>query len=415
MVTHTASNGTELVTVLNASTGGDVIELQTADYGGIALTGHTFTSDVTIQEGAGQTATISKVSCSGCTHLKFIGLSMLTAAMTTGSIDYAFGATNGSSFITADSCLIAGPSGVDPMDGGYAAFFDSGTNNCTVTKCTIGRMRIGVTCIGSTNAVISYCTFLDTGEDLIKGFGDGSSVLYNYANIGFYPEAGAHPDWIQCNSSASNIEIAHNVFVTTNGGLQGVFFGGQFFEQTFNNINIHDNILHCQLNNGIALKSVTPAHISSGVTIDNNLIFWLADPSNTAKKSSYIAWSGASKSKNVVHRNVSGGYEGGVYDLGLNNDDSTPAYYFDNFYADVTVPFGTTMGLANFQPVAASMTDPAQDAFGPTALIAAWDANGGIWPDQGAVIDPPDSGNGGGGPAARVMAGQTLTISVTVG
>lgn len=398
MTTRTASNASELNTALSASSGGDTVELQTGSFGSISLSGHSFASDVTITEGAGQTATISGFSFTGCDHIKVDGVTVTHGGFSSGSNGRIVGCDGTSSYITFTGCTIYGPT-QSVYDGGYGVEFASGSSHCTVTRCEIGKVRIPIVVISSSNCTITYNNITIAGEDSIKGFGDDSVCDYNRLADEYYPDSGDHPDGIQCNNSVDNLTIRYNIIIASvNPDYQGIFFGGGPSGQTHSNITIEENLILGQLNNGISQKTGL-SHTTTNVVIRNNTVGFYPDDSSV-KKATYIAWPGATYEYNVEMRNVSPGP--GLHDpgarLALTPYSQPQTYGTDNFYADIAVAPGTSgspsvLDYADFAPVASSLVDPDtqwSSVYGSADLIDQWIAAE-TWPPPEGGASPSSS------------------------
>lgn len=397
MATRTASTAGELATALSASSANDVIELQTGSFGALTITNSYTSPGITIRKGSGQSPTITSMTFDGADYITVEDLEIICGAQGDGSISGAVECNATCSHIVFDGCTAKGPSQANYI-GGYVVEFQSGSDNCQFKNGIIGQLRIGVVMIGATNCYIGYNTFLDVGEDAIKGFGDGFTVEYNMFPSRYIGETSDHPDGIQCNNSVDGGYIGYNIFPTVEGTIQIIFFGGGPTGQTHANITIEQNIGLGQLNNGIHQKTAGVSHTTSNVIIRNNTIGFLADPPD--KKATYVSWNGATTSYNVEGRNVSPGpgiWNGAGNVLALETDTPNATYGINNYYADLDGDYGTVTEItpSMYAPVSGSLVDPdtqGSSTWGAHETIAAW-IGAGTWPPNAPVDPTPPASN----------------------
>ncbi len=381
MTTYSVTDDSELSSAVSAAGAGDVIELATGSYGGVTVSSKNPASVLTIRAASGATVTTGALSISGSSNVTIEGLTVSVSAGADG------GSVNGScSDIIIKDCDFTAPT-QSQYASGTAFEFASGSDSCSLIGCSIEHFEEGVLGYGSTNMTIRRCYFNQLGGDSIKEWGDGARIIDNWLDGDVYKVGGNHSDGMQCGNTTDDVIITGNIMIQIRSSNQGIYLDSAPSNQVFSNYLIEQNIIFCQLNNGIAMSS-NKGHTATNFNIRHNTVGYLYEDAD--KKATYIGVSGATTYRNTqIHDAQDGGIRNGTLEMHAHTPDGTNGV--NKYYASIDKTFGNLLTAADFAPVPGSLTDPAthgEDTYGAYELIQRWEAAG-QWPPPEDESDPP--------------------------
>lgn len=275
----TVTSAAALQSAVNAAHAGDVVQCVGGPFNGLAFTGLSFTSDVTIQSAASATTaytcTLGDFTVTNATHLAFKTLDML-GAWPSNNNNGAYQVKT-SHFITFANDHIHGTIGPLPaaaQTGPGTGLAINGSDHITLKHNAFSYLVNGL--------VLANSTYIQAEANDFNAIGSDGTDLYEVGWLNFvgntcrtfYPPTGAHPDCVQAfttgaTSSDHDLNFTSNVVAIDGGGLrQGIFLTDQTSGvRAFQNVNISGN-LFCGTN-----SNAIDVSYGVNVTIAGNVLY----------------------------------------------------------------------------------------------------------------------------------------------
>jgi len=264
----TVSTTAALNSALASARPGDVIQLATGTYSGVAITARNFASDVTITSVDPSAPAVIRggMVVTSSSGLTFTGLEFDST-----------GATSGQPFVVSDSrdihfanVSVHGSMDGNPKNDGGGLFFRRSTD-VSVDASEFQQLSQGVQHMNSNVLSVTNSSFHDLRVDGIMGGGSSNVTLGANSFRDFYPAAGDHPDAIQFFTSATttaarDITIINNQIVRGVGSkIQGIFIRDEMGDQVYDRLTISGNLVSGTSYHGVTLLHATNSVISKNV------------------------------------------------------------------------------------------------------------------------------------------------------
>jgi hypothetical protein len=327
MTNISVSNRSELLSALSSAKGGETITLANGHYGGLQIS-QDYASRVTIQSETPLGAEISGLRVMGASNLRFDGLHV--NSNTNGNIGGRIVEIAGESRnIELVNSEVHGR-----VDGTYVGSngIQLGASTGVVLKNNyVHDVHHGIAVYHARDVKVIGNEIDYVAEDLLKFSNVRNAVIEENvggANI-FRPNLAAHPDYIQFESSSSNVEIRNNVFLAeSSSDTQGIFL----WNGTYTDVVIEGNILNTGHLRGISIEKGT------GNLIQNNTL--LNVPGEFHPGTLILVPSG-----NVVKNNIQTdrtGWSDGT-NLTLQNVDPNKPFYVEDYLENGAMGRGLTL------------------------------------------------------------------------
>jgi len=339
--TASVNGPTELAAALSSAVSGDTLTLASGNYGALSLT-KTFTNYVTI-EAANPAAppVFTSFVLTNCAYIKVDGVHV--SGTSDGGSGGRFMHVNGGNHIQILNCEING-SVNGSYEGAHAFQIQNNPSFVTFSGNYVHDALNGIVVFGCTNFVCSENVVDYIGADFFKLAGVNTGLFENNTGGGhLFPNATAHADFMQFQSTSSDIIIRGNVYLAQNNErAQGIFLK----DGTYTNVLIENNIIISGKANALFVNP--PA---SGVTIRyNTALNTVGLGHNNASAS---APSGSTVENNIVSNTV--GSLSGTNVVAQYLAGAGQPYYYASLYADVVKDLGVT--IADLAPVPGSLAE----------------------------------------------------------
>ncbi|MCP4304289.1 MAG: tandem-95 repeat protein [bacterium] len=274
MVDTVVSNAAELNAAIKTASGGDVILLESGDYGRLEIIDQDFSDYVTIR--SVDDSNMGRIHSIEIDNSSFIRFDSVHVEYQTNSERARFvDVKNGSEYIDIINSEINGP--VDSTFVGRG-IYTKDSDHLTITGNYIHDVEFALAAFAGSDITVSENYVNRLGVDFMKGGGIYDFQIINNTGGGdIYPEPTWHADFIQFQGSSSDGVIRGNVWIAnTSERAQGIFLD----DGEYHNITIEQNIIFTGKNNGIRIYEGT-----GNVVRDNTV---LATP-GVGHHSSYVA------------------------------------------------------------------------------------------------------------------------------
>jgi parallel beta-helix repeat protein len=327
MTNISVSNRSELLSALSSARGGETITLADGHYGGLQIS-RDYASMVTIQSETPLGAEISGLRVMGASNLRFDGLHV--NSNTNGNIGGRIVEIAGESRnIELVNSEVHGR-----VDGTYVGSngIQLGASTGVVLKNNyVHDVHHGIAAFHARDFKIIGNEIDYVAEDLLKFSNVRNAVIEENvggANI-FRQNGAAHPDYIQFESSSSNIEIRNNVFLAESASsTQGIFL----WDGTYTGVVIEGNILSTGHVRGISIEKGT------GNLIQDNTL--LNVPGEFHPGTLILVPSGNAVKNNIQTDRT--GWSDGT-NLTLQNVDPNKPFYVEDYIENGAMGRGLTL------------------------------------------------------------------------
>lgn len=288
MATINVSNTSQLLSALSSANGGDVIVLESGNYGSVDFENFSYNSMVTVKSAnPDKPAFFSNLNVDNVSHLRIDGIEV-------GDSGNGSQASRVVSLTNSDHLEFVNSEvhGLEDNDYfGHYGIYASGNTDIKISGNYVHDVKNGFVIYPNQGIEISdnYVDYI--GSDGFKFIGITDFLIENNTQGGHvYPLAGAgwHLDFMQFQGSGSSDGVIRgNVFLPETDAAvasQGIFMKGG----TFSNILIEQNIIATGMFNGIVVDSTGG---STGIVIRDNTLVNIPD---TVHKATVI--SGANSS-----------------------------------------------------------------------------------------------------------------------
>jgi parallel beta-helix repeat protein len=406
-VTITVSSAAELKAALSTASGGELILLNSGNYGNLSLKSNsgfdiTFPSNVTIASAnPAAPASFSGLDVNGAENLTFDGINFDYQFQsgdqlwtTPFSVENARNITITNSTFDGDEA-----SGLTAADNGYGIGIGFGvydSANITLTNNDISTFHRGLVVTRSSNTVVAGNEVHDIRSDGMNFVEVGTVLIENNYIHDFRasPTSDDHVDMIQfwtagTNNPSENITIRGNILDIGQGNwTQSIFMGneavsaGAGANMFYQNVVIENNTIYNSHLHGISVFA------ANGLEIGNNTLVQVLDQDGSQSNNPTL-WTprinvGDSSVNVSVTGNAASAIDGNFNQAGWsmsgnafiqNTNPDEPGYYGDVFIASSMVPDAT--GAHHFVP-------------SPDGMISALGAGAGATDyDPGPITPPP--------------------------
>jgi hypothetical protein len=249
MTTFNVSSASQLRTALSSASGGDVILLQSGNYGSFDFNNIAFSDYVTVRSADGNDgAMFTHIGVSNSSYLRIDGVHVSDPS-NGSSTARVVGIENGSHHVEFINSEVNGL--VDSNYLGFYGILTLDSHDITIRNNYVHDVHDAILGFESSNLVISDNIIDFVGRNGFKFGGIDQFTIENNSEVGHvYPETGEHVDFLQFQGSSSNGVIEGNVYLAqTTGVVQGIFLA----DGTYNNILINENIIYTGMINGLVV------------------------------------------------------------------------------------------------------------------------------------------------------------------
>ena len=336
--TITVTNAAELEAAVNATDGGEIIELAYGAYGDLTLTG-TYTDTLTIRSANTGGATFESIIFNGAKQITVENVHI--EADTNGSVTQPLvRVEGGSEAITVTGSELNGPA--DDVYSGIYAVHIRESNNIIIEDNNIHDVRNGVVVQSSDGTQIVGNNIDYLGNDAMK-FAGVTNVLIedNVGGGNVFPGEGAHLDFIQFQSADSTgITIRGNVYLgSSRANVQGIFLD----DAEFDDVLIENNIIYTGMIRGINVTA------GDNINVLNNTVLNIP---GAGKATKIFLPDGA-----VKEGNIESSFRGEIIgsNLTVQNADPSDPFYVNDLFVNGTAGLGIT--LEDLQTITGSLAE----------------------------------------------------------
>lgn len=268
MTTFNVDSTAALNVALKAVRGGDTVLLSGGTYGGVAISGLNFTTDVTFASAdAARPAVITGLTVAGSSGLVFQDL-VFNALATNGDNPFKVLGSNGIDLLRLH---VHGSLDNNPVND-VSAFLIRESRDVSVRDSEFEQLSAGIGHLDNNGLIIAGNEFHDLRTDGIRGGGSSNVSITGNSFSSFYPQPGDHGDAIQfwtanTRTSAHDIVVSDNVFIRGKGlsAVQGIFFGEEVGNLPYLRVVIDGNLIAGGGYNGISIFGGRDVRITDNV------------------------------------------------------------------------------------------------------------------------------------------------------
>ncbi len=329
------SSASELMTALSSAKGGDVVLLESGNYGSIDLSNVKFNDYVTLRSAdPDNKAVLQTIDFNNSSHIRIDGLVVDKGPQSSGRLVDIYNSDN----IEVVNSEIVGDG---PTSGTYGIYTKE-SSDITVTNNYVHDLDVGISTFSTKNVTVNENYVDYVHSDYYKFGGVQGALFENNTGGGHtYPNSDTHSDFLQFQGSASDVVIRGNLFLAqTTERPQGIFLA----DSTYNNILIEQNIIYSGKINAIVISD------GSGIVVRDNTL--LSTPFKGHKAAAIIVPDGATVQNNIT-TSYNGGFSGS--NVVAQYDDPSDVNYYNDLFVNADKGLGVT--LEDLRPIPGSVAE----------------------------------------------------------
>jgi len=263
----TVDSASALQSALASAKSGDVIQLQSGNYGSLRISGQNFSEDVVIKAADGAIPVFNGLT---------IGQS---SGLTLQGLEIALSGQNVANFTIANSqdVHIVGFNVHGVLDGNtdtdpWGLYLQSNTN-ISIENSNFHELNWGITHSQNDGMVVRNNDFHDIRAQALRGGGSSNVTVAENDFRDIYPIGEDHPDAIQfwtteTTASAHDIVITRNTYDRGEGRIsQGIFMRDEVGNLPYQRVTISENVIVGASYHGLTIGHATDVKILDNVVV----------------------------------------------------------------------------------------------------------------------------------------------------
>lgn len=263
----TVDSASALQSALASAKSGDVIQLQSGNYGSLRISGQNFSEDVVIKAADGAIPVFNGLT---------IGQS---SGLTLQGLEIALSGQNVANFTIANSQdvhivgfnihgVLDGNTDTDP----WGLYLQSNTN-ISIENSNFHELNWGITHSQNDGMVVRNNDFHDIRAQALRGGGSSNVTVAENDFRDIYPIGEDHPDAIQfwtteTTASAHDIVITRNTYDRGDGRIsQGIFMRDEVGNLPYQRVTISENVIVGASYHGLTIGHATDVKILDNVVV----------------------------------------------------------------------------------------------------------------------------------------------------